>query len=124
MTFGEAINSVLSKYATFGGRASRAEFWRWVVVFVLLTIVSRIIDGALFASSIKEAFYVRDADQPVTSILILAFLLPNMALAVRRLHDLGRSGWLLLLMLVPRIGPLGLLLGYAQPAEAGRNQFA
>ena len=123
MTFAEAVNSVLSKYATFGGRASRAEFWRWVVVFVLLTIVSRIIDGALFGSSIQDAFYVHDAHQPVTSILILALLLPNIALAVRRLHDIGRSGWWLLLMLIPLIGPLVLLYWYVQPSEDGPNQF-
>lgn len=123
MTYGEAVNSVLSKYATFSGRATRAEFWRWVVVFVLLTVVSRIIDGALFGSSIQDAFYVRDAHQPVTSLLILALFLPNMALAVRRLHDIGRSGWWLLLMLIPLIGPLVLLYWYVQPSQEGANQF-
>jgi uncharacterized membrane protein YhaH (DUF805 family) len=123
MTFSEAVNSVLSKYATFTGRATRAEFWRWVVVFVLITIVTRMIDGALFASSIQESFYVRDTWQPLTSITILALLLPNMALAVRRLHDIGRSGWWLLLMLIPLIGPLVLLYWYVQPSEDGPNQF-
>jgi uncharacterized membrane protein YhaH (DUF805 family) len=123
MTFAEAVNSVLSKYATFTGRATRAEFWRWVVVFVLITIVTRMIDGALFASSIQESFYVRDTWQPLTSITILALLLPNMALAVRRLHDIGRSGWWLLLMLIPLIGPLVLLYWYVQPSEDGANQF-
>jgi uncharacterized membrane protein YhaH (DUF805 family) len=122
MTFGEAINSVLSKYATFTGRASRAEFWHWVVVFVLLTIITRIVDGALFASSMQEAFYVHD-NRPLTSITILALLIPNIALAVRRLHDIGRSGWWMLLMLIPLIGPLVLLYWYVQPSEDGPNQF-
>ena len=88
-------------HATFAGRASRTEFWRWVLVFVLLTLVTRMIDGALFASSVHAGLFERSAMQPLTFIAILALLLPNMALAVRRLHDTGRSGWWLLLMLVP-----------------------
>jgi uncharacterized membrane protein YhaH (DUF805 family) len=123
MTFGEAVNSVLSKYATFAGRASRAEFWRWVVVFVLITLVTRMIDGALFASSIHEGLYVRGAMQPLTFLAILALFLPNMALAVRRLHDIGRSGWWLLLMAVPLVGPLVLLYWYVQPSVEGPNQY-
>jgi uncharacterized membrane protein YhaH (DUF805 family) len=123
MTFGEAVNSVLSKYATFAGRASRAEFWRWVVVFVVITLVTRMIDGMLFASSIREGLYVRGAMQPLTFLTILALFLPNMALAVRRLHDIGRSGWWLLLMAVPLVGPLVLLYWYVQPSEDGPNQY-
>ena len=123
MTFGEAVKSVLSKYATFAGRASRAEFWRWVVVFVLFTLITRMIDGALFASSIHESFYGDDARRPLTSIIILALLLPNIALAVRRLHDIGRSGWWLLLMVIPLVGPLVLLYWYVQPSEDRPNQF-
>jgi uncharacterized membrane protein YhaH (DUF805 family) len=121
MTFGEAVRSVLSQYATFAGRASRAEFWRWVVVFVLLTLITRMIDGALFASSIHESFYGDDARRPLTSIIILALLLPNIALAVRRLHDIGRSGWWLLLMVIPvhRAARPALLVC---PAERGRTQ--
>jgi uncharacterized membrane protein YhaH (DUF805 family) len=122
MTFGEAVNSVLSKYATFAGRASRSEFWRWVVVFILLTLVTRMIDGAMFASSIREGLYVRGVWQPLTFITILALFL-HMALAVRRLHDIGRSGWWLLLMVIPFIGPLVLLYWYVQPSEDGPNQF-
>jgi uncharacterized membrane protein YhaH (DUF805 family) len=61
--------------------------------------------------------------QPLTFTAILVLLLPNMALAVRRLHDTGRSGWWLLLMLVPFVGPLVLLYWYVQPSEEGPNQF-
>jgi uncharacterized membrane protein YhaH (DUF805 family) len=123
MTFGDAVNSVLSKYATFDGRASRAEFWRWVVVFVLLTLITRMIDGALFLSSIREGLFARGAMQPLTYITILVLLLPNLALAVRRLHDTGRSGWWLLLMLVPFVGPLVLLYWYVQPSDDGPNPY-
>ncbi len=123
MTFAEAANSVLSKYATFAGRASRAEFWRWVVVFVALTFITRMIDGALFASSIHAGQFARGAMQPLTFTAILALFVPNMALAVRRLHDTGRSGWWLLLMLIPFVGPLVLLYWYVQPSDDGPNQF-
>ncbi len=61
--------------------------------------------------------------QPLTFTAILALFVPNMALAVRRLHDTGRSGWWLLLMLVPFVGPLVLLYWYVQPSEDGPNHF-
>ena len=113
----------LSKYATFAGRASRAEFWRWVVVFVLLTLITRMIDGALFASSIHESFYGDDARRPLTSIIILALLLPNIALAVRRLHDIGRSGWRLL-MVIPLVEGLVLLIGMFSRARTDPTNLA
>jgi hypothetical protein len=67
--------------------------------------------------------FERGAMQPLTFIAILALFLPNMALAVRRLHDTGRSGWWLLLMLIPLVGPLVLLYWYVQPSEEAPNQY-
>ena len=82
MSFGEAIKSVFSKYATFSGRARRSEYWYFVLFSFLAGIVASLI--------------------PVINILWpLAILIPTLAVSVRRLHDTGKSGWSMLLILLP-----------------------
>ena len=106
MTFGESITVCLrQKYADFTGRASRSEFW-WFMLFNLLV--------SLAAQAIH----------PVASVLVtLALLLPVCSVAVRRLHDVGRNGWWLLINLVPLIGFLVLLFWNVQPSEPRDNAW-
>jgi DNA-binding CsgD family transcriptional regulator len=92
MTFFESIRVCLTKYAEFNGRASRPEFW-WFALFITL------IAGALTYLS-----------ENVSSIFLIAMLLPLMAAGARRLHDSGRSGWWQLFLLVPVAGIV--LLGF------------
>ena len=87
MNFGEAIASGFRNYVTFSGRASRSEFWYWTLFAILVAIASGIIDRALIESEYGLL-------QPLTS---LALLLPGLAVAARRLHDLNQSAWWLLL---------------------------
>ena len=97
MNFGEAIKSGFSKYVTFSGRACRSEFWYWTLFVILVTIAAGIIDRELV-----------DSDTGLVQPLIsLALFLPGIAVAIRRLHDLDRSGWWLLIAftiigLIPR----------------------
>lgn len=107
-----AFNIVISKYVTFSGRASRPEFWWWVLAVFLLTLAASAIDSILF-----------DDSQPVAALLNLGLFLPNIAVAARRLHDIGKSGWWLLLALIPIIGFLVLLYFYVQPSEPGPNDY-
>jgi uncharacterized membrane protein YhaH (DUF805 family) len=106
MTFGESITVCLQqKYADFTGRASRSEFW-WFMLFNLLV--------SLAAQAIH----------PVASVLVtLALLLPVCSVAVRRLHDVGRNGWWLLINLVPLVGFLVLLFWNVQPSEPNDNAW-
>ena len=99
MDFSQAIKSCLSQYATFSGRASRSEYW-WFFLFQVLVLIA--------ASILGDAAY---------SIVVLGLLLPALAVATRRLHDIGRSGWWQLLMLTG-IGYLLLLFWWAQPSQA------
>ena len=88
MNFGQAIASGFSNYVNFSSRACRSEYWFWVLFVVLAQIATSIVDMALGVS--------------VTSSLFgLATFLPSLALGVRRLHDLDRTGWWLLLVLIP-----------------------
>ncbi len=113
MTFEESIRTVLSKYATFTGRARRSEFWWWVLGVLVLFAVAGLIDRMIFG-----------ADTAILGgLLSLAVLVPNIAVAVRRLHDTDRSGWWLLLNLIPVVGFLVLIWFYIQPGTPGANRY-
>ncbi len=123
MSFTDAVRTVLSKYATFQGRAVRSEFWFFVLfVFLLFTILA-VIEGAVLAPALGFSVFDPDAGQPLSLVASLGLLLPNIAVAVRRLHDIDRSGWWLLIGFVPILGFLVLLYWYIQPGTQGTNQY-
>lgn len=118
-----ATRIVLSKYSTFSGRATRSELWWWVLsVFVILAI-TRFVDGALIAPLLGFERFQAEGGQPLSLVVSVILVLPNISVGARRLHDIGKSGWWLLIALVPVIGGLVLLYFYVQPSEQGENQF-
>ena len=123
MSITEAVASVLGKYATFSGRAPRSEYWWWVLAVFLALTVAGIIDGAVIAPALGFPAFAMEAGQPLSALVSLAVFLPGLAVAVRRLHDTGRSGWWLLIVLVPLIGGLVLLWFLVQPSQPGDNRF-
>ena len=105
MTFTEAISSGLSNYANFAGRASRSEYWYWVLFQVVVAIGASIVDVV--------------ATQGILGVLTgLGLLLPSIAVSVRRLHDIGKSGWNILWGLVPIFGFVYLVYLYVQPSAS------
>ncbi|WP_282119815.1 DUF805 domain-containing protein [Ruegeria atlantica] len=118
-----AFRRALSNYAKFNGRSSRPTFWWWVLAVLLVLLVTRIIDGALIAPMLGFGVFEPNAGQPLSVLVSLGLLLPNLAIGARRLHDIGRTGWWLLIGLIPIIGTLVLLYFYIQPSESGSNQF-
>lgn len=114
MNFSEAIQSGFSNYVNFSGRAQRSAFWFWILFVWLAGIAVSILDTAVFGS---------DSVYPLSSIFTLGTFLPNIAVAARRLHDTGRSGWWQLLWLLPIIGFIILLIWLIQQGEAGTNQY-
>lgn len=123
MNMTTAVKTVLGKYAVFSGRASRSEYWWWLLAMIILFTVLGIIDGALVAPMLGFEAFQPDAGQPVSFLVSLGLLLPNLAVSVRRLHDTDRSGWWLLLGLIPVIGTIVLLIFYVQPGNDDSNQF-
>lgn len=86
----DATRTCLSKFATFSGRASRPEYWWFLLAVVIVSVVLAIVDGVIFGSG-------EDAGQPLTGVFQLAMFLPLLAAAWRRLQDSGRPGWYALL---------------------------
>lgn len=105
MNFQDAIVTCLKKYVEFNGRASRSEYW-WFVLFQLIVIV------------VLNLIYA-----PLSTLASLALLLPSIMVSIRRLHDVDKSGWFLLLAFIPLIGALVLLFWYVQEGTKGTNKF-
>jgi uncharacterized membrane protein YhaH (DUF805 family) len=112
MSFQEAVTTVLTKkYADFSGRARRSEYWWFylaeIIVLVVLSVLGRAIDPLIFL------YY----------LAILALIVPGLAVGVRRLHDTGRSGWWILIGLIPLVGAIVLLVFLVQDSNPGDNQY-
>jgi uncharacterized membrane protein YhaH (DUF805 family) len=113
MTFIQAIQSGFSNYVNFSGRAIRSEYWFWVLFAVIGEAVGSGLDYTIFATS-TGLFY---------SVFALAVFLPSLAVAIRRLHDLDRSGWWFLIVLIPIVGGILLIVWFCSPGTPGPNRF-
>lgn len=105
--------AALKKYAVFSGRARRKEYW----LFILFMYIVYAVLGGIGAATHTPAVLA------LAGLAYLAFLLPALGVAVRRLHDTGRSGWWLLFGLVPLVGPITLLVFCCTDSEAGTNKY-
>ncbi len=123
MNMSAAVKHVLSNYAVFSGRAPRSEYWWWILAIVILFTVLGLIDGALIAPMLGFEPFQPEAGRPLSLVFSLGLLLPNIAVSVRRLHDTDRSGWWMLLALIPVLGSLVLIFFYVQPGTDGANRF-
>lgn len=110
MGFGQAISSGFSNYVNFSGRACRSEYWYWILFIIIADIVAGIIDYAIGV-------------QVVTSLFGLATILPNLAVAIRRLHDLDRTGWWIFIGLIPLVGWIILIIWYCTRGTNGPNRW-
>ncbi|MBI1407067.1 MAG: DUF805 domain-containing protein [Caulobacter sp.] len=107
------------KYVDFQGRARRSEYWLWVLFLVAVEVVLMVL-AAMMNGGDPERF------GPANILLLLFWLgtfLPTLAVAVRRLHDTDRSGWWLLIGLIPLIGGIVLLIFYVLDGTPGPNKF-
>jgi uncharacterized membrane protein YhaH (DUF805 family) len=102
---------VLENYANFNGRARRAEFWWYFLANLIISIVFNVLAAAASFFAILSLIYA------------LAVLIPGLAVGVRRLHDTGRSGWWLLIALIPIVGIIVLIVFFAQDTTPGVNDY-
>ena len=108
---------VLKKYATFNGRARRKEYWFFALFNFIISIVLMVIDGVTGTLNAEVGIGM------LGGIYTLAILIPSIAVSVRRLHDTDRSGWWLLIILIPFIGAIVLLVFTVLDSTPGENQF-
>lgn len=108
--------SVLKQYAVIKGRCRRKTFWIFVLINVLISVMLGIVDALLGLNIFQD-------EGLLSFIYSLAVLVPTITVSVRRLHDLDRSGWWLLLVLLPLIGSLLLLICFCFKGSQGPNRF-
>lgn len=104
---------VLREFATFSGRARRREYWMFVLVNLGAALVAALLDQLLFGGDTAV----------ISGLYALAVLVPGLAVAVRRLHDTGRSGWWLLISLVPLVGGIVLFVFLVLDSDPGPNAY-
>jgi uncharacterized membrane protein YhaH (DUF805 family) len=111
MSFTEAIQSCFSNYANFNGRARRSEYW----YFILFSFIVNVILVLLGRASNVFSY--------LGSIVTLAMFIPNLAVSIRRLHDIGKSGWYYLISFIPLVGTIIMIVWFCQDSVPGTNMY-
>ena len=110
--------NALSNYTNFNGRASRSEYWFFALYNTIFSF---------FALRLDKIFEINFDDEigygPLTAIYSIAMVIPSLAISVRRLHDVGKSGWMFLISFVPFIGSVWLLVLLLSKSEKEQNQY-
>ena len=114
MSFTESIGTCFRKYVDVNGRASRSEFWYFQLFLFVLTTISQFIDSAVFGTGLGET-------GTVYMVIMLGTLLPFICGVVRRLHDVNKSGWWILLIFTC-IGIIPLIIWWATKGTSGSNE--
>ncbi|WP_311568508.1 DUF805 domain-containing protein [Photobacterium arenosum] len=107
----------LRKYAVFSGRAQRQEYWYFFLINLVVTLALGIADNLLNTPGAGEGTGL------LGGVYSLAVLIPSVAVGVRRLHDIGKSGWWMLLSLIPILGFVILLFFFARAGQPGPNEY-
>ncbi|MBL4805477.1 MAG: DUF805 domain-containing protein [Alphaproteobacteria bacterium] len=111
--FAYAITKGFTWYVNFKERSARYEFWYWTLFSFLVNLVAGLADGSLLSGGSGLA----------SSIVSLGLLLPGLAVSVRRMHDIGRTGWWVLINFIPLLGQAIFIYFAVQPSEPHFNRF-
>ena len=104
--------SVLKKYAVFSGRSRRAEYWYFALFNIIFSIALGIVSSV-----------INDNENIISILYSFMILIPVLAVSVRRLHDIGKSGWMILLFLIPLIGAIWLLVLMCLDSNPAENKY-
>ncbi len=108
------LRVIKENYANFNGRARRQEYWMFYLFNMIFMVGCMVVDGILASMEIPG---------PFTAIYALGTMIPSLAAGVRRMHDIGKSGWMLLVALIPFIGGIWQIVLLATEGEHGENQY-
>jgi len=109
--------TAMKKYAVFNGRARRKEYWMFTLFNVIFSIVAIVLDNILGTASEDLGYGL------IYGLFGLAIIIPTLAITVRRLHDIGKSGWWILISLIPIIGGIWLFVLTVTDSQPGDNQY-
>ena len=121
MGFGDAVRTCWKKYGDFDGRAVRSEFWWWALFQALVQFAAAIV-LTIVLIIFQNLGFLQWLSVLILMVIVLAFILPSIAVSVRRLHDRDLSGWFYLLGFVP-FGGLVLFIFYVLPGTPGPNRY-
>jgi len=122
MGFGAAVQSFWANYANFKGRARRSEYW-FIALFLFLTnLAAAVIDLVLMNGDV-DRFIANGGGGIVGLLWILATILPALSVLVRRLHDTGKSGWWVLIGLIPFVGSIVLFIFSVLDSHPEENKY-
>ena len=110
------LDVLKNKYATFSGRARRKEYWMFLLINLVVSVALALIDSLI--GSVSES-----GMGLLSSVYSIGVLIPSLALSVRRLHDTGRTGWWVLISIIPVIGAVVLLVFMLLDSEPGSNRY-
>ena len=113
MGFMDAVKSVYSNYVNFQGRARRSEYWWFYLFYIIVAVVLQVLTATV-SETLGGVLYL---------LFVLGTFLPMLAVAVRRLHDTGKSGWWILLALIPIVGAIVLIIFYVGDSQPGANKY-
>lgn len=111
-------SAVTDQYTQFRGRASRAAFWQYILVYAVISIVFSLLIDLL--SDVRAVYYILVV---LYGLIALALLAPTLAINVRRLHDIGKGGGWIFVNLIPIIGGLWYLILMIKEGEPQSNRF-
>lgn len=111
--------SAMRRYFEFGGRSSRAEFWIYFLVYIVILALAAVADAFLFGGRLDA----QDGLGILPAIVTLIHFIPTLSVSFRRLHDTDRSAWWLLISFIPLVGAIWLLVLYCLPGTPGTNRF-
>ena len=116
MNFQNAAKTGFRRAFDFKGRSSRSEFWYWVLFSLILSFTTSFVDQLIFGSSFA-------AVGPLGLILALILFIPNISITFRRLHDINKSAWWLLILCIPFIGIIMFIVWHCSKGTKGPNRF-
>ena len=113
---------VLKNYAKFSGRARRSEYWFFALFNMIFALIAMVLDNFL-GTTLSMGDGVSLPYGYMYLLYVLAVFIPGLAVTVRRLHDIGKSGWMFLIVLIPIIGPIWLLVLFCTDSQQGSNKW-
>ena len=130
LSFGEALTSVFNHYANFTGRARRSEYWWFVFAYGVVQLIFQLMQYAIMYQAYDSGYPLSFINNPayialsvMAGVVFLVLFLPALAVTVRRLHDIGKSGWNILWAAIPFVGVIIVLVWMCQDSDVVANKY-